>query len=225
MNYCKINGQKVMDLHTQSFDDFSYSRPPATNILPFDADVKLDVLLQDTDGVTGSVALDRIGFDSDSNTSVVAFNTTNDESLRHGRWKMKNAFGPETQDLAIQAHAEYFSLKGKFEFNPDDSCTALVATDISLNGANIAPISLGSGTTNFSFNSPLDVGENENFFFSKPGSGNTGNVNIDVDISSHPWLLFDWDQDGSLESHPEVRASFGQYRGHDRIIYWREVFN
>ena len=100
-----INGQKVMDLHTQSFDDFSYSRPPATNILPFDADVKLDVLLQDTDGVTGSVALDRIGFDSDSNTSVVAFNTTNDESLRHGRWKMKNAFGIYLDDFAASFYA------------------------------------------------------------------------------------------------------------------------
>ncbi|WP_368664619.1 DUF6701 domain-containing protein, partial [Oleiphilus sp. HI0086] len=27
------------------------------------------------------------------------------------------------------------------------------------------------------------------------------------------------------DEHPFVEAQFGQYRGHDRIIYWREVSN
>ncbi|WP_369821220.1 DUF6701 domain-containing protein [Oleiphilus sp. HI0080] len=41
-----------------------------------------------------------------------------------------------------------------------------------------------------------------------------------------PWLRFNWDAsaDGSLEDAPLRFATFGQYRGNDRIIYWREVF-
>lgn len=220
-----INGQKVMILHNQSFDGFNYLRSVATGIQPFDADVNLQINLEDDDGVTGSVSLNNIGFTSDSDSGGVSFNTTNDQLLRHGRWKMENAYGPETQNLAIQAHAEYFSTKNKFEFNPDDSCTALNAANISLNGGSANPVALGSGTTTFSFNSPLIVKENENFSLSAPNAGNTGDVFIEVDLTSYPWLQFDWNQDGSLEDHPRIKASFGLYRGHDRIIYWREVMN
>ena len=221
-----INGQKVMSLHDQSFDGFTYTRPLATSAAPFDGDIGLQIELEDSDGIAGSASLNNIGFSSDSNTAGTGFNTTNDQLLRHGRWKMENAYGPETQNLAIQAHVEYYSLQNKFEFNPDDSCTALNASDITLNGAiSSNPVSVGAGSSNFSFNSPLILAENENFLLSLPGAGNSGDVDIDVDLTNYPWLQFDWNQDGSLIDHPTIKASFGQYRGHDRIIYWREVAN
>jgi MSHA biogenesis protein MshQ len=221
-----VNGQKVMLLHNQSFDAFTYSRPLAASELPFDADVGLQIELEDSDGVTGSIALSNIGFSSDSNTAAVGFNTTNDELLRHGRWKMENAYGPETQNLKIQAHAQYYTLNNRFEFNADDSCTALNSSDITLNGAASSdPVTIGLGSSNFSFNSPLALEETENFSLSLPGAGNAGDVDIDVDLSNYPWLQFDWNQDGSLIDHPTIKASFGQYRGHDRIIYWHEISN
>ena len=221
-----INGQKVMILHDQPFDGFTYTRPLAASAVPFDGDISLQIELEDADGITGSVSLSNIGFSSDSNTAATGFNTTNDQLLRHGRWKMENAYGPETQNLAIQAHAEYYSLQNKFEFNGDDSCTALNASDITLNGAvSSSPVSIGSGSSNFSFNSPLTLAENENFSLSLPGAGNSGDVDIVVDLTNFPWLQFDWNQDGSLIDHPTIKASFGQYRGHDRIIYWREMAN
>ncbi|WP_250656328.1 DUF6701 domain-containing protein [Alkalimarinus coralli] len=42
------------------------------------------------------------------------------------------------------------------------------------------------------------------------------------------WLKYDWDGSGSISGSvdaPSATATFGRYRGHDRIIYWREVSN
>jgi len=35
------------------------------------------------------------------------------------------------------------------------------------------------------------------------------------------WLEADFDGDGSLDD-PTGLATFGVYRGHDRVIYWQE---
>jgi MSHA biogenesis protein MshQ len=68
----------------------------------------------------------------------------------------------------------------------------------------------------------LNGGDAE-LLLSAPGSGNTGEVSIDLDLSTLPWLRFDWDEDGS----PDAAArrgwgTFGRHRGHDRIILWVE---
>lgn len=60
----------------------------------------------------------------------------------------------------------------------------------------------------------------------RPGAGNTGNFKVDIDLTNYPWLLFDWNLDGDYSNDtalPSAQFSFGSYRGHDRIIYWREV--
>ena len=59
---------------------------------------------------------------------------------------------------------------------------------------------------------------------SAPGNGNTGQIQLEYLVDS--WLSYDWDNDPlTPDSHPTAAAEFGQYRGHDRIIYWREVDN
>ena len=55
-----------------------------------------------------------------------------------------------------------------------------------------------------------------------------GNFDMDVDLSNYPWLQFDWDQDGDFNDVddvdlPTTNIRFHTYRGHDKIIYWREV--
>ena len=58
--------------------------------------------------------------------------------------------------------------------------------------------------------------------FSAPGNDNEGNVDIRFSVES--FLRFDWDSDiTTLESDPVNTASFGSYRGNDRVIYRREV--
>jgi len=37
------------------------------------------------------------------------------------------------------------------------------------------------------------------------------------------WLKFEWGGYGTGYIDPSATATFGTYRGHDRIIYWREI--
>ena len=46
---------------------------------------------------------------------------------------------------------------------------------------------------------------------------------MSVDLSTMPWLQYDWNQDGNHNESqtPDATIKFQQYRGHDRILYWR----
>ena len=55
---------------------------------------------------------------------------------------------------------------------------------------------------------------------------NTGQVEVIYDISD--WLKYDWGYDdegvdGLYDDNPRAVATFGIYRGNDRIIYQREI--
>ena len=221
------NGVLQMSLH--ALEAFRYQRPSSGEVLPFDADIQLTVELDDGNA-TGSQTLANIGYVGDPDAGAGNYNLTNNSLLRHGRWKMENAFGPETENLPVKAHAQYYSADSRFVLNPDDNCSVFSSSNVTMNpngpGANpFNNIPVGGGNSNFSLNSPLALGEDENFRLSRPGAGNVGIIDISVDLGSQPWLRYDWDGNGSLDDHPSIRASFGQYRGHDRIIYWREVSN
>ncbi|KZZ52598.1 hypothetical protein A3758_11465 [Oleiphilus sp. HI0118] len=154
---------------------------------------------------------------------------------RYGRWRTENVFGPEDVALNMLAQAEYWDGAG-FLVNVDDICSAI---DIGLSvndsdgnavSAPYAGISVGDGSSDMSFNSTLANGSGQ-FRFSPPGlasagDDHTGSIGVVVDLGTMPWLRFNWDAsaDGSLEDAPLRFATFGQYRGNDRIIYWREVF-
>ena len=53
---------------------------------------------------------------------------------------------------------------------------------------------------------------------SAPGIGNDGATSVSYDVPA--WLEFDWL--GLGDADPSGRATFGRYRGHDRIVFWRE---
>jgi MSHA biogenesis protein MshQ len=50
---------------------------------------------------------------------------------------------------------------------------------------------------------------------------------ISVDLTGLPWLRGDWNLDGSYTDSPFplVNIRFQHYRGHDRVIYWREILD
>ena len=165
--------------------------------------------------------------------------------VRSGRTRVENSYGSELVDMAITANVEYYNTNG-FEINTSDTCSALTAT---LTDIGTDPITIGtgsgatqtciidddgeSGTDNCSdasvlpgpiasqFESPAIAG-NFNLFLKAPGANNTGDISIT--LNSPAWLKFDWDGDGVHDNEPTGIASFGLYRGDDRIIYWREVF-
>lgn len=211
-------GELVYDFDAN--DGYLYDKDGNSEIGPFTSSLTIATTgIADSDGATASAL-----------PSVSPAATAS--GIRYGRWNMLNAFGPETDDLTMPARAEYLNARlgagGKYVANTADNCSNLSGTvSTSPAGTGTGPITsiaVGSGSSDLSFSNTLSSGDGQ-FLFSFPGSGNTGSIDVDVDLSALLWLQYDWNGDGSLQDHPGATATFGQYRGHDRIIYWREVAN
>jgi MSHA biogenesis protein MshQ len=158
-------------------------------------------------------------------------------NMRYGRLRLDDAFGPESARLPVGFTTEYWS-GSFFTKNTDDNCTKILRSMIMYPAGNILSpanlnVNLGSGTTTGNYgsllNTPIEIAFTNGdalHFFSAPTGGATGSFNVDVNLTSYPWLRFDWDQSGVYDDAnlPTARFGFGSYRGHDRIIYWRERF-
>lgn len=157
-------------------------------------------------------------------------------NARFGRLRLDDAFGPETANLPVTFSTEYWT-GSSFIRHVEDSCTKILRSAITypsgdiltpanltvgLSGGSTAGNYGGLGATEIAFTNG-DAAQ----FFSAPIGGGTGSFNVNVDLTSYPWLRFDWNQDGNFTdvSLPQTQFGFGSYRGHDRVIYWRELFN
>lgn len=143
----------------------------------------------------------------------------NPSAFRYGRARLANAFGPETAPLDMKLLAEYFD-GTNFVTNTADTCTSYINTAFALSnytgGLPAVTVTspgvltwLTAGTTTPATAPTL----------SAPGAGNTGSV--DVTFSAPAWLQFNWS--GTGDEDPTGTATFGRYRGHDRVVYWREI--
>lgn len=171
--------------------------------------------------------------------------TEDSTQIRSGRVKLDNVFGSELTPLTVPLTIQYYSdnatpadlTDDSFVTNANDSCSTYDApngtlanyTD-NLSSGEVAvtgTATVSSGLGNIIFHKPGDS-------TAGPGVGNEGSVNLLLDnISS--WLTYSWgidcdNADGDNDTSTGVdsgacsTASFGLYRGDDRIIYWREVF-
>jgi len=212
-------GAGVMTYSFDAADLYRYTKNANAEIGPFDSSLSVVINdFQDVDGANASAVPDVVptaaGSGGDSN--------------RYGRMVMQNAYGPETDDLAMEAYTEFLAAtSGQYVLNTTDNCTNLLSTiavdPLGASGTeNHTAIPVGSGTSDFSYN-PLLIGGEAGFLFTAPGAGNDGDIDVSIELLTFPWLQYDWDGDGTLQNPPSTTASFGQYRGHDRIIYWREV--
>lgn len=183
---------------TYSTDDaFSYIKTPATRIDPFVPELQFALeSVRDTDGVQAESAPYRF-------TPGAAFD------VRYGRLVMENVYGPETVgELQMPFRMEFFRA-GSFEVNLDDSCSGWSTAAID-NTGNHHTLAASSGTISAGTAGPLRLAPN----------GSQGTDTLVWQVSQ--WLQDDRDGDGALE-FPSATATFGVYRGHDRVIYWREV--
>jgi MSHA biogenesis protein MshQ len=158
--------------------------------------------------------------------------------LRYGRISLENAHGSELLDLNVPMNAEYFK-EGSFRKNTDDTCTEITpplviydiqpALDSVFSSSDICVIDIGSpgnsgigcellGETAKQFSSPPDNGD-FNLWFAAPGAGKTGSFMIEADVPD--FLQYDWKGEG--DDNPTARATFGIYKGNERIIYLRET--
>ena len=160
--------------------------------------------------------------------------------LRYGRLITANSHGPEAAPLPVKLQVEYWN-GSLFVVNVDDNsssppsggCTSLLRSRFLLDSADTTTdftVNVGTGSSTGGFTVSPDVTDlfmsmgNAGLVFSAPTV--TGSFPLQV-INVEAWLQFDWNQDGNYTDTnlPVSTISFGSYRGHDRVIYWREVFN
>ncbi|TVP57682.1 MAG: hypothetical protein EA349_06030 [Halomonadaceae bacterium] len=155
--------------------------------------------------------------------------------IRYGRLRLENVYGPEQEDLEIPLRAETLQ-NGNFVLNLQDDAVGSEDTlncftfrpsqedEVQLSPENVAVNVSGPGEHG------LFMGE------SQPGEGvllrsatvppvpgnNSVRVTLQLELFA-PWLQ-DIDNDDE-PVNPSAMATFGVYRGHDRIIYWQERSN
>ncbi|WP_157960348.1 DUF6701 domain-containing protein [Marinimicrobium alkaliphilum] len=156
--------------------------------------------------------------------------------MRHGRLRVVSAYGPEQLDLPVPLVTEYWDGTG-FVRHRNDDCTAVPRAQVTFAGESIdtaanLTVAVGSSVTQGSFrftdlassSAICFTGGSAGLQFSAPGEGGAGSFPVGVNLSGQPWLRFDWSGDGDWDMNvPGATVSFGYYRGHDRVIYWREV--
>ncbi|HSX83901.1 MAG TPA: DUF6701 domain-containing protein [Cellvibrio sp.] len=170
----------------------------------------------------------------------------NSLSLIYGRMYMKDAFGPEQSPLPMFWQNEFWN-GNTFVLNTADNCTLLSLDRVIFSGAstsiNAANDTIGvtrdGATSVFDYADPDasdGVGDGltgtaiafqngrAGVQYGAPGTQVTYPIRVDLTNLLH--LRYDWNQDNNyLDTQlPPVEIRFSNYRGHDRIIYWREDF-
>jgi len=170
--------------------------------------------------------IDQINFTDSDGVAIatpVDIMETTGINLRFGRAYLENSFGPETSDLPQPFSVQYLNSLGKFVVNDLDTCTNFDSSEIDLTDGTLEAAKTGVNVVN----GQLESGETRAMILTAPGAGNQGTVNVEYDI--YDWLKYDWDWNGvdakEFDENPSAVATFGLFRGNDRIIYQREVNN
>ncbi|MBW3526661.1 MSHA biogenesis protein MshQ [Shewanella sp. NKUCC05_KAH] len=153
------------------------------------------------------------------------------QTLRHGRVVMDNTYGPETEILRMPTRAEYWN-GSSWALNTADSCTTAVyalgsQVDNSALGYNFDPdLVAGQSVVRSGGTATFQAGKFELLWQAVTTSGlpYRGQVTAPLDVPT--WLEWYWNWNGvspTAVTEPRASAYFGRYRGHDKIIYWREV--
>ena len=149
-------------------------------------------------------------------TTGIAF--TGGSAQRWGRLVVVNAHGSELLQRPVPLRTQYYTSFG-YIHHSSDSCTSLGSGDLVLT---YSP----PGLTTAAWNGLPPAGE-LGLEFTPPGAGNTGHVDIEVNLASRPWLRFDWPSDpidGVYDDNPRGRVTFGIYAGNAYVIMQRERY-
>ncbi|MGI2207765.1 DUF6701 domain-containing protein [Shewanella baltica] len=153
------------------------------------------------------------------------------QTLRHGRVVMDNTYGPETEILRMPTRAEYWN-GSSWVLNTNDSCTFTTyglasQVDNAGLGYNFDPdLVAGQSVTRSGGTATFQAGQFELLWqaVTSTGAPYRGQVTAPFDVPT--WLEWYWNWNGVSPTDltdPRASAYFGRYRGHDKIIYWREV--
>lgn len=214
-------------------DELVYNKaallPTATDI-PFTADVSMTLPAADLTDADGAC------YDPDDDGTCDDYSIpslTSPPDIRFGRLVLDNAYGPETLALPMGLRAEHWDTLGAgqdFVVNTLDNnalCSGTTLVDAPPGPPQWGEFllaayteNLAAGETTPTYNAMVD-GEG-NLELSASGAGNYGSVTVTIDLTAMPWLRFPFEGVAGGDLDPKALAYFGQYRGNDQIIYWRE---
>jgi len=203
-----------------SSNQFSYQHIANSRVDKFDTDI--DIIISsiiDTDG--GNVIL----ADTNGASSGVLLLEPTAIEVRFGRWYIPNSYGSELEDIKLPMYIQYWN-GDEFVTNDIENLTAYDGTNsanFTLNNTGLSP-ALNTAVTDVNGAGPLFLfGEGE-LILEKPSDGSQGQIRLIYDTAPS-WLQYDWDNDSVYDDAPSTIATFGLFRGNDRIISWREVGN
>jgi MSHA biogenesis protein MshQ len=193
----------VLHYELSDVDNFFYNRSANALVAPFISDIDFSVFtIKDSDDVNVTTT------DDASPTGVW---------IRFGRLVLENSFGPETSNLPQPMKIEHFD-GDNYIISSNNNCVNYDASKLTLTNKGLDPALTNKqgGTGSFS------AGKTRAIELKAPGAENQGQIG--VSYQTFDWLKFDWNSNGTYIDPTSV-ATFGVYRGNDRVIYWREVFN
>ena len=133
--------------------------------------------------------------------------------------------------LPVTLRAQYWN-GSAWVTNSDDSCTTVAAptsgaglTFYAEVAAGVMGNHLSAAETTATVNASGKLASGgAGLTFSRPGSGNSGYVDISIPLAARPWLQFPWGVSAVNPTglNPSGRATFGLYKS--RLIYSRENY-
>ena len=194
--------QYVMNL----LDQIRYTRNTLSEVAPFSPDLTWSLTaVTDSDGVSLNPVMAPL-----TSSPVAGF------EVRFGRLWLENSYGPETEDLYLPLRTEYFS-GSRYVLNTDDICSSWDSVNAGVTPASLTATGVSAGVL-------VDGRSDSNgILLQAPttvaGTPDTGEAT--VTYSADSWLQGDYDNDGSFEN-PQGIATFGIFRGHQRLIFRKE---
>lgn len=207
----------LIHLYTfSSQDSMVFNKSASTRLTQFEPAFTLTSLI-DNDGVIGTIATNLQNFKPTTPASSAFY-------VYDGRLVSENGNADENSSLSLPLTMQYWD-GSRYVLNSEDQCSQLSTAYFLMNHQtswlNIALQTDGSvrSATTTATLSPADMVDGQGaLIFTAPGAPGW------VDISASSQLPV-WMQDLTLSSgFVPVRASFGFFRGNDRVIYRREVF-
>ena len=222
-----INGELFYTF--ASGDEFRYLKPRNSRVPGYTPRPVFSLKkIKDSDGVTVV----------DPATDLPAdFTPQADFEIRYGRITLENGFGPENTTLIIPLKAEVYGDNG-FELHEDEACwfydlaenTTLDFDNSALTPAQTKVIEVADSELILSSGEPEVSPDDYRLRLAAPDPAETEDAKqkgIYVRLGTgNNWLKDYWDAGNpNTLVDPYAWATFGVYRGNDRIIYWREIQN
>jgi hypothetical protein len=209
-------------------------RTNGTLVSPFTAEIQFSVTsIIDSDGVSctnGCVTPSTFNFGATTAGSGISFSGVGGgKQFYHGRMLLVDTVGSGQLALTMPMQTQYYTPGGNgFALNTLDSCTTLSGGVSNL----ILTPSTGLSTTPSLSTNTFQQG-NININLTAPNM--TGYVDIETNLTatnngaSLLWLQYNWPYGGSTNgaftADPHGHATFGIFKGNDRMIYMKEIFN